>query len=89
MEQTPPLTVAGCILSEDGRAIPEVKVAYLQRETFTDDEGCFSLEDVPPGPPQPFKKEIVASEYEAKILEDLEYTSQRLEFVSTVVLALR
>jgi len=59
MEQTPPLTVAGCILSEDGRAIPEVKVAYLQRETFTDDEGCFPLEDVPPGPPSPSKRRLL------------------------------
>lgn len=49
VEQTPPLTVTGCILSEDGGAIPEAKVAYLQYETFTDEEGCFSLEDVSPG----------------------------------------
>ena len=48
MEQKPPLTITGCILSEDGSHIPDVKVTYLQHETSTDAEGCFSLE-VPPG----------------------------------------
>lgn len=47
MEQKPPLTIKGCIVSEDGSAIANVKVSYLQKETFTDEEGCFALEASP------------------------------------------
>lgn len=48
LDQKPPSTVTGHVTAEDGSYIPDVKVTFLGKETFTDEEGYFSF-DVPPG----------------------------------------